>query len=182
MDKPLPVPRRDPASLRGAYVRVLGIDPGTYHLGVGVVDYDDEARHVYSTIVSPKKSKNLPERLAHLYESLNDVAARWSPDEMAIEQPFAAKNVSAAMAIGHAQAIAMLVAAQRGMPSTTYAPRQIKQAVTDYGGSSKEQVRDMVAVMLDIQDEFESSDESDALAVALCHIHATQASDLVFID
>ena len=168
--------------MKGGPVRVLGIDPGTYHLGVGVVDYDDETRHVYSTIVSPKRSKNLPDRLAHLYESLNEVAARWSPDEMAIEQPFAAKNVSAAMAIGHAQAIAMLVAAQRQMPTTTYAPRQIKQAVTDYGGSSKEQVREMVAVMLDKHDELESSDESDALAVALCHIHATQASDLVFLD
>ena len=168
--------------MKGGPVRVLGIDPGTYHLGVGVVDYDDETRHVYSTIVSPKRSKNLPDRLAHLYESLNEVAARWSPDEMAIEQPFAAKNVSAAMAIGHAQAIAMLVAAQRQMPTTTYAPRQIKQAVTDYGGSSKEQVREMVAVMLDKHDELESSDESDALAVALCHIHAIQASDLVFLD
>ena len=168
--------------MRGDAVRVLGIDPGTYHLGVGVVDYDDEARHVYSTIVSPKRSQNLPDRLAHLYENLSKVAARWLPDEMAIEQPFAAKNVSAAMAIGHAQAIAMLVAAQRGIPSTTYAPRQIKQAVTDYGGSSKDQVREMVAVMLDKHNELESTDESDALAVALCHIHATQASDLVFIE
>ena len=168
--------------MRGTPVRVLGIDPGTYHLGVGVVDYDDETRHVYSAIVSPKRSEKLPNRLALLYEGLNEVAARWTPDEMAIEQPFAAKNVKAAMAIGHAQAIAMLVAAQRQMPTTTYAPSQIKQAVTDYGGSSKEQVREMVAIMLDKHDEFESPDESDALAVALCHIHATQASDLVFLD
>ena len=168
--------------MRGTPVRVLGIDPGTYHLGVGVVDYDDEARHVYSAIVSPKRSEKLANRLALLYEGLNEVAARWTPDEMAIEQPFAAKNIKAAMAIGHAQAIAMLVAAQRQMPATTYAPSQIKQAVTDYGGSSKEQVREMVAVMLDKHDEFESPDESDALAVALCHIHATQASDLVFLD
>ncbi len=163
-------------------MRVLGIDPGTYHLGVGVVDYDDDAHHVYSAIVSPKRSKKLPERLAHLYEGLSEIVAQWSPDEMAIEQPFASKNVSAAMAIGHAQAIAMLVAAQSQLPTTTYAPRQIKQAVTDYGGSSKEQVREMVAVMLDKHGEIEQSDESDALAVALCHIHATQASELVFLD
>ncbi len=163
-------------------MRVIGIDPGTYHLGVGVVDYCDEPRHVYSTIVSPKRSENLPNRLAHLYENLSEIAARWSPDEMAIEQPFASKNIRAAMAIGHAQAVALLVAAQSGIPSATYAPRQIKQAVTDYGGSSKEQVREMVAVMLDKHDELEAVDESDALAVALCHIHTARASDIVILE
>lgn len=163
-------------------MRVLGIDPGTYNLGVGVVDYDEEARHVYSAILSPAKTEKLPNRLAHLYERLSEVVAHWVPDEMAIEQPFAAKNVRAAMAIGHAQAIAMLVAAQRRMPAATYAPRQIKQAVTDYGGSSKEQVREMVSVMLDKHGMLEASDESDALAVALCHIHTTQTAALVFLD
>ena len=163
-------------------MRVLGIDPGTYHLGVGVVDCDDELRHVYSAIVSPSRNRNLPDRLAHLHESLIEVVERWTPDEMAIEQPFAAKNVRAAMAIGHAQAVAMLVAAQRHVPTTTYAPRQIKQAITDYGGSSKEQVREMVAVMLDKDCAFESSDEADALAVAICHLHAAQTADIVFLD
>lgn len=163
-------------------MRVLGIDPGTYHLGVGVVDCGDELRHVYSAIVSPSRNRNLPDRLAHLHESLSEVVERWTPDEMAIEQPFAAKNVRAAMAIGHAQAVAMLVAAQRRVPATTYAPRQIKQAITDYGGSSKEQVREMVAVMLDKDCAFESSDEADALAVAICHVHATQTADITFLD
>lgn len=163
-------------------MRVLGIDPGTYQLGVGVVDCGDELRHVYSAIVSPSRNRKLPDRLAHIHERLSEVVERWTPDEMAIEQPFAAKNVKAAMAIGHAQAIAMLVAAQRRVPATTYAPRQIKQAVTDYGGSSKEQVREMVSVMLDKDCVFESSDEADALAVAICHVHATQTADITFLD
>lgn len=163
-------------------MRVLGIDPGTYQLGVGVVDCGDELRHVYSAIVSPSRNRKLPDRLAHIHERLSEVVERWTPDEMAIEQPFAAKNVKAAMAIGHAQAIAMLVAAQRRVPATTYAPRQIKQAVTDYGGSSKEQVREMVSVMLDKDRVFESSDEADALAVAICHAHATQTADITFLD
>ncbi len=163
-------------------MRVLGIDPGTYQLGVGVVDCGDELRHVYSAIVSPSRNRKLPDRLAHIHERLSEVVERWTPDEMAIEQPFAAKNVKAAMAIGHAQAIAMLVAAQRRVPATTYAPRQIKQAVTDYGGSSKEQVREMVSVMLDKARVFESSDEADALAVAICHAHATQTADITFLD
>lgn len=86
------------------------------------------------------------------------------------------------MAIGQAQAIAMLVAAQRQLSVTTYAPRQIKLAVTDYGGSSKEQVQEMVAALLGGEDVFESPDEADALAVAICHINANRTADIVFLD
>jgi crossover junction endodeoxyribonuclease RuvC len=164
-------------------MRVLGVDPGTYHLGVGVVDYDDgDFLHMYSTVVSPAKRGELPERLAYLYENLCDIAGQWVPDEMAIEQPFASRNVKAAMAIGQAQGIAMLVAAQRQVPVTTYPPRRIKQAVTDYGGSSKEQVQEMVVALLGREEVFESSDEADALAVAICHINSNRSTDIVFLD
>jgi crossover junction endodeoxyribonuclease RuvC len=164
-------------------MRVLGVDPGTYHLGVGVVDYDDgDFRHMYSAVVSPAKSGALPHRLAYLYEHLCDIIRQWVPDEVAIEQPFASRNVKAAMAIGQAQAIAMLVAAQSQVPVTTYPPRRIKQAVTDYGGSSKEQVQEMVAALLGGEEVFESSDEADALAVAICHINSNRSADIVFLD
>ncbi len=83
------------------------------------------------------------------------------------------------MAIGHAQAVVMLVAAENEMPVLTYAPTQIKQAVTDYGGSSKEQVQEMVRIFLGEDAEYETSDESDALAVAICHASSNIISQLV---
>ena len=98
---------------------------------------------------------------------------------MAIEEPFAARNVRAAMAIGHAQAVAMVAAAGHKLPVSSYAPRQVKLAVTDFGGSSKEQVQEMVKLLLGLDAPPESLDASDALAVAICHISASRAEELV---
>ena len=81
------------------------------------------------------------------------------------------------MAIGHAQAVAMLVAARFSLDVSGYAPSQIKQAVTDHGGSSKEQVQEMVSVLLSL-DDAPASDAADALAVAICHINASQVEAL----
>jgi crossover junction endodeoxyribonuclease RuvC len=98
---------------------------------------------------------------------------------MAIEEPFVARNVRAAMAIGQAQAVAMVAAADQGMSVSGYAPREIKRSVTDYGGSSKEQVQEMIRVLLGLPDELvQSSDAADALAVAICHINASRVDRL----
>ena len=105
----------------------------------------------------------------------------WSPTEVAIEQPFAAQNVRAAMAIGQAQAVAMVIAARNGLHISSYAPRSVKQAVTDYGGSSKEQVQEMVRVLLGLS-ETPSTDAADALAVAICHINAGEVAHLDIIE
>ena len=106
----------------------------------------------------------------------------WMPDTVAIEQPFAGKNVRSALAVGQAQAVAMVVAARRGLLVATYSPSQVKQAVTDHGGSSKEQVREMVQIVLQLEDPPETSDAADALAVALCHVNATRADRLIFME
>ena len=161
-------------------MRIIGIDPGTYHMGIGVVDADGaDCTYVYSEVVSPTKNSPMSQRLRYLYHAVSDVVSRWNPDELAVEEPFAARNVKSAMAIGHAQAVVMLVAAENEMPVLTYAPTQIKQAVTDYGGSSKEQVRDMVESILNIKKTFEDLDESDAIAVALCHLKDKEMQELM---
>ena len=161
-------------------MRIIGIDPGTYHMGIGVVDADGaDCTYVYSEVVSPTKNSPMSQRLRYLYHAVSDVVSRWNPDELAVEEPFAARNVKSAMAIGHAQAVVMLVAAENEMPVLTYAPTQIKQAVTDYGGSSKDQVQEMVRIFLGEDAEYETSDESDALAVAICHASSNIISQLV---
>ena len=167
-------------------MRVLAIDPGTLRMGYGVVDAEPMPRADDYGVVALPASMSIEKRLYQLHTHILNMIHVFQPDAIAVEDPFVGRGERAfaksALAIGQAQAVVLIGAASQGVPVHRYAPARVKRAVTDYGGSSKEQVREMVAVMLNKHDELESSDESDALAVALCHIHATQASDLVFLD
>jgi len=165
-------------------LRVLGVDPGTYKMGAGVVDSRSlDLDHVYSTVIAPSRGDAVPARLHFLFEHISGLIEQWQPVEMAIEQPFAGRNIRAAMAIGHAQAAAMVAAAGHGLPVFTYTPRQVKQSVTDHGGSSKEQVADMVRLLLRADDlQAATDDVTDALAVAICHINAIHVRELTVID
>ena len=165
-------------------MRVLGIDPGTFHMGVGVVASEQgELRLVHSGVLSPRRSAPLSERLYYLYGQLDLLMEELAPSAVAIEEPFVARNVRAAMAVGQAQAVAMLVAAKHGLSVAGYAPRQVKRAVTDYGGSSKEQVQEMVGVLLGLPaGPAQPPDAADALAVAICHIGASRSQELLSAD
>ena len=138
-----------------------------------------ELRLVYSGVLSPARDSGLPERLASLHDQLITVIQECSPSAVAIESPFVARNVRAAMAIGQAQAVVMVAAAQHALPVSTYSPAEVKKAVTDYGGSSKEQVLEMVTVLLGMAQRPEATDEADALAVAICHVNASRVRELV---
>jgi crossover junction endodeoxyribonuclease RuvC len=166
--------------MEGALVRVLGVDPGTYNMGIGVVDsVGAELSPAHFSVLTPRRADSISQRLYYLYAQISRIIEEWRPSEVAIEEPFAAKNVRAAMAIGHAQAVAMVAAAGHKLPVSSYAPRQVKLAVTDFGGSSKEQVQEMVKLLLGLDAPPESLDASDALAVAICHISASRAEELV---
>ena len=148
-------------------------------MGLGVVDSDGGTPSlVYLAALSPPAASPLPQRLHYLYSELIELISRWQPTVVAIEQPFVARNVRAAMAVGHAQAVAMVAAAHQGVSVSTYTPREVKRAVTDYGASSKEQVQEMVRVLLGMDGLPEPFDAADALAVAICHINASRAHAL----
>ena len=164
-------------------MRILGIDPGTFKMGVGVVDSEGgDLDMVHAGVLVPRRADPISQRLHCIFDQLSELIREWKPSAMAIEEPFAARNVRAAMAIGHAQAVAMVAAAHHGIPVSNYAPRRIKQAVTDYGGSSKAQVQEMVGVLLGVEDIPGSPDSTDALAVAICHLNASRASELAIIE
>jgi crossover junction endodeoxyribonuclease RuvC len=153
-------------------MRVLGIDPGTLNMGYGVVDEDaGEMTMIDCGVLSQPSRVPVEQRLSSLYKKLVEVVARHQPDEVAIEEPFVAGNVRSALAIGRAQAIAILAAANKNIPVFRYLPTQVKQQVTDYGGSGKEQVQEMVRLQLGLAERPEPSDAADALAVAICHLH-----------
>ncbi len=110
------------------------------------------------------------ERLQCVYRGLGEVIAKHKPSEAAIEEPFVGRNVRSAFSIGRAQAVAILSAVGQGLPVYYYSPAQVKQQITSYGRSDKEQVREMVRIQLGLSSTPEPSDATDALAVAICHI------------
>lgn len=118
-------------------------------------------------------------RLSYLYNHLLEIVTSFRPDAVAVEQPFVAKNVKSALAIGRAQAVAILAAANNGIPTFEYTPAQVKQVVANYGNSSKEQVQQMVKLQLGLAQPPKPSDAADALAVALCHLSQMHLNSLV---
>jgi crossover junction endodeoxyribonuclease RuvC len=155
-------------------MRVLGIDPGTVNLGYGIVDGEEEMCMVdYGALnLSPKIS--IEERLCAIYTKLSQIITERQPDEVAIEEPFIGQNAHTAFAIGRAQSIAILAAANQGLPIYYYSPAQIKQQVTSYGRSDKQQVQEMVRIQLGLQEPPQPDDAADALAVAICHIQRSR--------
>ena len=150
---------------------ILGIDPGTMVTGYGLIEgSDDEVTLVDYGALTPPARSPIGERLSYLYHHLLEIIVRYRPEAVAVEQPFVAKNARSALAIGRAQTVAILAAANKGIPSYEYTPAQIKQRVANYGTSSKEQVQEMVRLQLGLAQVPEPSDAADALAVALCHL------------
>jgi crossover junction endodeoxyribonuclease RuvC len=161
-------------------MRVLGIDPGTLILGYGVVDEEGiRMRMVDCGVLRQSIKTPLEQRLAYLYQGLCQVMGNYSPEEVAIEEPFVADNVHSALALGRAQAIAMLVASNSQLPVFRYAPTLVKQNVTNSGNSSKEQVQQMVRIQLGLDQSPKPTDASDALAVAICHLQQRKLGNLL---
>jgi crossover junction endodeoxyribonuclease RuvC len=157
-------------------MRILGVDPGTINLGYGVVDGEEEMHMVDCGVVSLSAGLPMEERLRSLYSELSKIIARHKPSEVAIEDPFIGHNVKSAFAIGKAQAIAILAAANKGLPIYYYSPAKIKKQITSYGQSDKQQVQEMVRVQLGLSELPQPSDAADALAVAMCHIQQRRLS------
>ena len=161
-------------------MRILGVDPGTRTMGYALLDVDDDdaPRCVAWGTLPGGPSREIGERLHALHAGLQDVAARWRPDQLAIEEPFVSpqRGAKSAVAVGQAQAVALLVAVHGAMSIHRYAPAKVKSAVANYGGGTKEQVQRSVQVLLGLGDEPMPEDASDAVAVALCHVQQLRAA------
>jgi crossover junction endodeoxyribonuclease RuvC len=159
---------------------ILGIDPGTITTGYGVIKAeDDEATLVDCGALTASERSPIGERLSYIYQRLLEIIARFNPDVVAIESPFVAKSVKSALAIGKAQAIAILAAAEGKIPTHEYSPAEVKQRVANYGASSKEQVQEMVKLQLGLAQVPHPADAADALAVALCHLRRMHLDSLL---
>ena len=161
-------------------MRIIGIDPGTLTLGYGMIDeVSGEITHVACGALTAPSSMQLPDRLYKIYGELREIIKKYKPDEAAVEEPFVAKNAHSAIAIGQAIGAATIAIIESGIPLHHYTPAQIKQSVTSYGRSGKEQVADMVCIMLNLKSPPHPADAADALAVAICHVQAKHVSSLL---
>ncbi len=159
----------------------LGIDPGTAIVGYAVVIArgSEMSMQVCDVITTPAKMA-LAQRLQLIYEGLSKIIATYKPQEAAMEELFFAKNARTAMTVGHARGVAMLALANSGLSVAEYTPKQVKQAVTGYGAAGKEQVGEMVRVLLKLSAIPRPDDAADAAAVAICHLNtASYTRDLL---
>jgi crossover junction endodeoxyribonuclease RuvC len=162
-------------------VRVLGIDPGTIHMGYGVVDEQagDMALAAAGVLQAPAREP-IERRLLILFHQLQELLREHRPQAVAVEEPFVVQAPrNAAMAVGEARAIALLAAAQCGLPVAQYTPAKVRSTVCDYGAGDKAQVRDMVSILLREPLDALSLDASDAVAVAICHLRHAALDELL---
>lgn len=154
-------------------MRILGIDPGSVTTGFGVVDYaKGRLALVEQGSIGTRRGAELPERLAEIHERLAEVIARTRPEAVAVEAPFAGRNVKSLIQLAHARGVVLLAARHAGLSVFEYAPRSVKSAVVGYGGAEKEQVAKMVRMLLPACAAMKmTTDASDALAIAICHAH-----------
>ena len=148
---------------------VLGVDPGSLNTGYGLIKKEHHRLiYVAGGKISPPSSLPFSERINDIFQSLVHVIDTYQPDEMSIEDVFFAKNVKSALKIGHVRGAALVAATQRNLAVFEYTPLQIKQSIVGYGRATKEQVRAMVKLILQLDIPL-SFDTSDALAIAICH-------------
>lgn len=151
---------------------VLGVDPGTLITGFGVIESRGGTLHVlHYDIVRNRSDRSMPMRLKSIYEALCGVIEQYHPDEFAIETAFYGKNAQSALKIGSARGVSILAAVNYEIPTQEYSPREVKKAVVGNGAASKEQVQAMVQSLLDLRTKPKFYDITDALAVAVCHLH-----------
>jgi crossover junction endodeoxyribonuclease RuvC len=154
-------------------VKIFGIDPGSDRTGYGCIETDG-TRHtivICGAIKTPALG-TFPEKLLAIHTQLARLIAECRPDGVAIENLFHAVNARSALKLGHARGVAMLAAVEAGVPIFEYTPAAIKRAVVGYGRADKQQVQQLVKIILGLAAVPSPHDAADALAVAICHVNS----------
>ena len=153
-------------------MRVIGIDPGLTRLGYGVVEDAGGRLAAVAHGTLRGEGADTGERLVALRDRLDALIARHTPDAAAVERLFVNRNRRTATQVGRASGVALMALSARDLPVTEYGPMEVKMSLTGYGNATKEQVAFMVTRLLRLTDTPDSPDAADALAVAICHLHA----------
>lgn len=168
-----PVERASAADIiAGRALRVVGVDPGSSTTGYGVVDSDGKSYRLveYAGIRAPARF-DFAERLLIISQKLEEVFERLRPHACSVEETFYAVNVKSALKLGHVRGVVLVAAARSNIPVFEYSPLEIKSALVGYGRAEKQQVQEMVRLLLKLKALPEPLDASDALGAAICHIN-----------
>jgi crossover junction endodeoxyribonuclease RuvC len=160
-------------------MKVLGIDPGTIIMGYGIIENrNDDITLVDYGVIRTKERSPIGERLSYLYGHITEIIARYQPDAVAVEQPFVAKNAKSAFAIGRAQAVAILAAANSRIPCFEYTPAEVKQKVRTTAPAARND-----SANGDAATGAESGPPTRPMQrmhwVALCHLQAAHLQNLL---
>jgi crossover junction endodeoxyribonuclease RuvC len=155
-------------------VLVLGIDPGTATTGFGLVEETEEKdlKVIDFGVIQTSKDELPEKRLQQIYHDLQEIILLHRPDAAAVEKLYFQKNVTNALAVGQARGVVLLALTEAGIPITEYSPQDVKQSVTGYGAAEKRQIQLMVQTLLQLDVLPRPDDASDALAIAICHLHS----------
>lgn len=154
---------------------VLGIDPGLATTGYGIIGQNGNKLKVidYGKIVT-KANTYMPDRLKIIFDQLNNIIKKHEPKVIVLEQIFFNKNTKTAFAVGQARGAIILCASHFNLKLYEYTPLQVKTAVVGYGRADKKQIKYMVKVLLNLNEQPKSDDTADALAIAICHLNSSK--------
>ena len=151
---------------------ILGIDPGSYNVGYGILQV--EKRKIIAAgcgTIKINSKIQLAKRLVEIHSGIDKIIAEYKPDIAVIETIFYGKNIKSAFTLGHARGVIMLALAQYNIEIAEYSPREVKKSVVGNGNASKEQVEYMVQKILNLNSKPKTQDAADALAIALCQFN-----------
>lgn len=162
-------------------LRVLGVDPALAGAtGYGVIQFEGSSAKLlrFGALKFPARA-TFASRLRDIHQLIARLVEEFAPDAVAVESVFTALNVRTALKLAEVRGVVLLAAAQAQIPSHSYSPREVKATVAGYGGASKQQIQQMVTSALGLTSYPEPADAADALAIALCHAHLSQARDRI---
>ena len=153
-------------------MRILGVDPGSLVTGYGLIQIEgSKLLHVSHGVIRPPAKMDLAEKLLVIFQELSGLIQQYSPQALAVEKVFVAKNAASALKLCHARGVVMVTGAQYQVPVFEYSALQVKSSVVGYGKADKTQVQHMTRMLLKLP-AVAQQDASDALAVAICHGHS----------
>lgn len=159
---------------------IMGIDPGIAIVGFGVIEKQgSRLKPIQYGSIMTEAGLRTETRLKQIYDAMTHLLKTYQPQAMAIEKLFFNRNVTTAFTVGQARGVMMLASEEANVPIAEYTPLQVKQAVVGYGQAEKNQVQEMVKMLLHLKEKPKPDDVADALAIAICHAHSAQLEHIL---
>lgn len=154
--------------------RIIGIDPGLLHTGWSIIDIAGSTRkYIASGVILPPTKLPFEQRLAFIFNGIDELCKNFKPTECSIEVIFVNKNGKTTLLLGHARAAAITAVAINDIPVFEYEPNNVKKALTGMGHADKDQIYKMLSILLPTAHP-KTPDESDAIAIALTHANTSR--------